>query len=396
MVRYSFTIATVLLSVLLATNLAAQETITFLIPLPLTGPYAKFAEIERKSYEIAREEINREGGIRGKHILLEFEDSQGIPELSRVIAEKLINERKQPLVFGEYSSSSSKAIAAVSEKNRIPYLVVTGAADSITRQNYRYVFRMSPANGYYPSGMISFLQDVVKPKTISVLYESSDFGSSGAEVIVKHATRMGMKVLVKEKYEKGIVDFTPVLSKIKRESPDVMYMISYVEDGALLMRQIKENKIDAKLFAGGAAGFAIPEFITLAREASEYVFTAALWSPRVAYPGAKAFAERYRSLYGDYPSYHGAEAYSALFVIKDVLTRATAWTPEEIRNALKTTDLMTAFGSIKFEDKEGYTNQNFMDTLVMQVIGGQHETVWPESYATKKYIYPIPRWRDRR
>jgi branched-chain amino acid transport system substrate-binding protein len=116
----------------------------------------------------------------------------------------------------------------------------------------------------------------------------------------------------------------------------------------------------------------------------------------VAYPGAKEFAEKYRKRHGDYPSYHGAEAYSALYVIKDVLTRANSWTPEAIRDSLKATDLMTAFGPIKFEDKEGYTHQNFMDTLVMQVINGRHETIWPANYASKAYVYPIPAWGDRK
>jgi branched-chain amino acid transport system substrate-binding protein len=36
-----------------------------------------------------------------------------------------------------------------------------------------------------------------------------------------------------------------------------------------------------------------------------------------------------------------------------------------------------------------------MDTLVEQVINGQYEIVWPEKFASKRYIYPIPRWRDR-
>lgn len=124
--------------------------------------------------------------------------------------------------------------------------------------------------------------------------------------------------------------------------------------------------------------------------------TATLWSPQVNYPGAKEFAEKYKKRYGDYPSYHGAEAYSALYIIKDVLERAKNWTPEEIRKAMKATNMITAFGPIKFEDKAGYQNQNFMDTLVLQVIKGEHETIWPEKYASKRYIYPIPRWRDRR
>ena len=380
----------------LQAQVSAQEPIKLGIPLPLTGTNAKFGEIEKRSYEIAMEEINASGGIKGKKVALEFEDSQGKPEVARSIVERLIDVKKQPVVFGEYSSSCSKAIAAVANERKVPYLVVTGATDDITQQNYKYVFRLNPTNAYYAGGLMSFMNQIVKPASIAILYESSDFGTSGAEDMVKQAGKNNIKVLLKEQYEKGAVDFRPILSKVKAARPDVIYMVSYVMDAALLMRQIKELRIDAKLYAGGAAGFAIPEFIQSAKEASELVMTATLWSPQIAYPRAKEFAEKYKKRYGDYPSYHGAEAYSALYVIKDALTRAKEWKPEAIRASMKATDMMTAFGPVKFVDKEGYTNQNFMDTLVMQVIKGKHETIWPEKYASTKYVYPIPRWRDRK
>ena len=372
------------------------DTLELGIPLPLTGSQAKFGEMEMRSYQIAMEEINAKGGIKGKTVVLNFEDAQGKPEISRAIAEKLIDVKKQPIIFGDYSSSCSKAIAAVANERKIPYLVVTGADDSITQQNYEYVFRMNPSNDYYAAGLGSFLSKVVKPTSIAILYESSDFGTSGADEMEKYGEKIGMKVVVKEKYEKGAVDFKPILTKVKAQKPDVIYMVSYVMDASLLMKQIKELRIDAKLFAGGAAGFAIPEFINNAKDAADYVVTATLWSTQVKYPGAKEFAEKYKSKFGDYPSYHGAEAYSALYIIKDVVERAISMDPAELRAAMKATKMMTAFGPIQFEDKEGYQNQNFMETLVLQVINGKHETIWPESSASAKYLFPIPAWRDRK
>ena len=396
MKRLSFLFTLIFIVGLFCVNVFAQDVLKLGIPLPLTGTNAKFGEIEKKSYEIAMEEINAKGGIKGKKVVLEFEDSQGKPEVARSIVERLIDVRKQPVIFGEYSSSCSKAISAVAEERKTPYLVVTGATDDITQQNYKYIFRLNPTNAYYAKGLMSFLNTVVKPKTIAILYESSDFGTSGAEDMVNQAKKAGMQVLVKEQYEKGAVDFRPILSKVKSVKPDVIYMVSYVMDAALLMRQIKELRIDAKLYAGGAAGFAIPEFIQNAKEASELVMTATLWSPQIAYPGARQFAEAYKKLHNEYPSYHGAEAYSALYVIKDVLGRAKSWKADDIRAAFRATNMMTAFGPVKFEDKDGYTNQNFMDTLVMQVIKGKHETIWPLKYASAQYVYPIPKWRERK
>ncbi|RJR17955.1 MAG: ABC transporter substrate-binding protein [Nitrospiraceae bacterium] len=396
MKRLSLVMSLLFLVTLLTAPLSAADNLEISIPLPLTGSQAKFGEMEKKSYIIAADEINAAGGIKGKKIVLEFEDSQGKPEISRAIAEKLIDVKKQPVIIGDYSSSCSKAIAAVAEERKTPYLVVTGAADDITQQNYKYVFRLNPSSAYYSSGLMSFMSEVVKPKSIAILYESSDFGTSGAKDMENQAAKTGMKVLVNEKYEKGAVDFKPVLSKLKATRPDVIYMVSYVMDAALLMKQIKELRIDAKLFAGGAAGFAIPEFIDNAKDAADYVVTSTLWSSQSSYPGAKEYAEKYKKMNGDYPSYHGAEAYSALFILKDTLERAKSWSSEDIRTAMKATDMMTAFGPIKFEDKDGYQNQNFMDTLVLQVIKGEHQTIWPKKYASAKYIYPIPTWRERR
>lgn len=375
---------------------AAADPINLAIPLPLTGGQAKFGEMMKRSYEMAAEEINAKGGIKGRQLALSFEDSQAKADSARAIVEKLIDVKKQPLIVGEYTSACAKAVAAVANERKTPYLIVASADDAITQQNYKYVFRQNVPNAYYAGGLISFFKDVVKPQTIAILYESSDFGTSGANDMEKHAQKVGMKVLVKEKYEKGAVDFKPILSKVKQAAPDVIFMVSYVMDASLLMKQIKELRIDAKLFAGGAAGFDIPEFIDNAKDAAEFVVTATLWTPQAKYKGAKEYAEKFKAKHGDYPSYHGASAYSALYVVQDVLTRAKNMSQEEITTAMKKTNLQTAYGIIKFEDKDGYQNQNFMETFVRQVQKGEHETVWPATWANKKYIFPIPRWRDRK
>lgn len=394
MKRVAAVLSVLALGLVLPLSAAAAE-FKLVIPLPLTGKQAKFGEIMKKSYEIAAEEINAAGGIKGATLALGFEDSTGKPETARAIVEKLI-EGGQPVIVGEYTSSCAKAVAAVAEERKTPYLVVASADDAITQQNYRYVFRQNPVNAHYADAFISFLQEVVKPKTIAVLYESTAFGTSGAEALAKDAERLGIKVVLNEKYEAGAPDFKPILSKVKSVRPDVLYMVSYVMDASLLMKQIKELRIDAALFAGGAAGFAIPEFIENAKDAAEYVVSATLWTPQLKYQGAQAFAEKYKGKHGDYPSYHGASAYSALFVLKAALEGAKDWKSEGIRDGMAKVDMETAFGPVRFENKEGYQNQNFPDTLAIQVQKGAFETIWPAKIATKPHIFPVPTWRERR
>ena len=69
-------------------------------------------------------------------------------------------------------------------------VVVASAADDITQQNYKYVFRVNPSSAYYASGLMSYLGQVVKPQTMAILYESSDFGTSGADEMAKAPKEM--------------------------------------------------------------------------------------------------------------------------------------------------------------------------------------------------------------
>ncbi len=79
---------------------------------------------------------------------------------------------------------------------------------------------------------------------------------------------------------------------MKAAQPDVVYTVSYANEAQFVMKQIKELRVEAKLYAGGAAGFAIPEFIDGAKDAAEYVVSATLWTPQLKYPGTKEFAEK--------------------------------------------------------------------------------------------------------
>jgi branched-chain amino acid transport system substrate-binding protein len=393
--KRSLAVLSLLAFVLAAPLLAAAADFKLVIPLPLTGKTANFGEIMKKSYEIAAEEINAAGGIKGSKLVLGFEDSTGKPEIARSIVEKLI-ESKQPVIVGEYTSACAKAVAAVAEERKTPYLVVASADDAITKANYKYVFRQNQVNAHYADALVSFLAEVAKPKTIAILYESTAFGTSGADAMESDAKKNGIQVVLKEKYEAGAPDFKPILSKVKSLSPDVVYMVSYVMDASLLMKQIKELRLDAKLFAGGAAGFAIPEFIVNAKDAAEYVVSATLWTPDVKYKGAKEFADKYKAKHGDYPSYHGASAYAALYVLKAAMSAAKDWSADGIRDGFKGVSLETAFGPVKFEDKEGYQNQNFVETLAIQIQKGKFETIWPKTHASQPYVFPVPAWRDRK
>ena len=375
---------------------AFAENLKVGVLLPLTGKLAKFGEIENKSFKMAAKEINAAGGVNGKKVELIIEDTTGKPDVGRSAIEKLISQDKVPVIGGGYSSSVTWASVAVAQQRKVPFLVNTGSADKITEQGWNYIFRLNPPVSEYPKGFASFLEAVATDvKTVVILHENSLFGQSGSKKFVKQCEEIGLKVLMKEGYEAGAIDFKPLLVKVKAKKPDLVYMISYIMDAALLIRQSEELRIEPKLFVGGAAGFTLPEFQKNVGKGSNFIYSATLWTPSVPYPGAKEYYDNFVKKYNTPTEYHGAEAYAGMYVIADALKRAKSMTPGAVRDALAKTDMMTAFGPVKFVSYGKKTNQNSLPTFLVQWLNGKLETVWPKDVATAKYVYPAPKWNER-
>ncbi len=359
------------------------------IVLPLTGAEAKFGEIEKRSFDMALEEINAKGGIKGEPLELLVEDDTGRPDVGRSVVEKLITKDKVVMVGGGYSSSVTYAVAGVCQQNKIPFLVNTGAADNITSSGWDYIFRLNPPASEYAGAIESMLTEVIKPKTVAILHENTLFGTSAAKSFDETCKKLGYKVLLKEGYEAGGIDFKPILVKVRQLNPDILYMVSYIMDASLLMKQAKELKLTPKMFIGGAAGFTLPEFAKNAEIASDKVVSATLWHQVLRYPDAMPYFNKYVKKYKQDTEYHGAEAYAAAYVIADVLKRAKSYSRADIKEALAATDMMTAFGPVKFISYGKMKNQNKLSAYVVQWIDGKLELVWPANLATKKLVYPI-------
>jgi len=394
-IAYSLVVAVVAMAMFVVPSSAAEAPIKVGVVLPLTGEQAKFGEIEKNSFLMALEVINKAGGVNGRPIELIIEDDTGKPDVGRSAVEKLIAKDNVVALTGGYSSSVTYAICAAAQQRKVPFLVTTGSADKITEQGWDHVFRINPPVSEYPKALGSFLEEVVKPKTVAILHENTLFGQSGSKEFADQCQKAGIKVLMKEGYESGAVDFKPLLIKVKAAKPDFVYMISYVMDAALLMRQSKELDLNPRLFVGGGAGFTLPEFAKNAGAASEYVFSADLWTSRVPYPGALEYYDNYAKRFGHATEYHGAEAYSSMFVVTDALKRAKELKPASVREAFVTTDMMTVFGPVKFISYGKKTQQNSLPTYLVQWQKGILETVWPTNVATKPYVFPVPEWTKR-
>lgn len=373
----------------------SQDAIPIGIILPITGDKAKFGEIEKKSFELAMQEINLSGGVNGRQLHFIFEDDTGRAEVAAALAEKLIAKDKVVMLGGGYGGPETAAIAAVAEAEQIPFLVNTSIDDKITEKGWEYVFRLNtPATDYW-TGVGSFLGQVAKPKTAAVIYENSSLGISGARRLDETCKSLGVKLLLAEVYDPKETDHRPMWLKVKDAGPDLVYMISHVKDASILMRQAAEVDIAPHLFLGGTPAFTHRYFKENSGKGSAMVFTMILWHPALPYPGVQEYFHKFFDRFGVEPEYHGAQAYAAAQVMVDALKRSRFFQPEEIRLTLTTANLMTVLGPVQFTSYKKMSRQNKLPAYVGQWIDGTLKLVWPPAVAEQTPVFPID-WKKAR
>ena len=134
---------------------------------------------------------------------------------------------------------------------------------------------------------------------MTIVYENSPYGTGLATRMMWFCRENDIDILGIEPYHKerakkekiGSTYFQRILEPVKKDPPDVIYMVSYLKDAALLVQKIRELKINS-LLCGGAGGFTSQKFVKKTGSLADNVLTATLWTHQLRYPGTKEYYNR--------------------------------------------------------------------------------------------------------
>ena len=352
----------------------------------ITGPEAPIGENLSNGVTLAIEDLKK----MGIEVDLVKEDDTGKPDKSLAAFEKLATRDNVSGIVGPYTSATANADAKMAERYKIPLIVPAASKEEITQQGFKWTYRVSGTTGDYAGVLLDLATTLGKPKTIAILNENTDFGVSAAKSAKTIAEQKGIKVVFEEAYSKGAPDYRSTLAKMKATNPDLVFMVSYVADAILLMRQSREIGLTPMAFLGAGAGFSVVQFAK-EKEISQGVFSSTQWTEDAPWEGSKAWFKRYVKQFGKPPTYHAACAYESMMIMGQAAA-AAGGDREKTREMLHSGKWNGILGEVRFQDYEGYQNQRKAVMLVEQVQNGQHETVWPLQDAAKKPIWPFPGW----
>lgn len=364
----------------------------------LSGNFATFGQRYQAGMEVALEEINAAGGVRGETLSMIVQDDRSEAN-SALAAVEALNRSNVPLIMGSYASGITGPMAQLMTRQQIPLIVLGSADDSITKPGSPWVFRAKHNSTIVASTYFDYFDHLRETSdeelsTVAMLYGNGAWPESLAKEGRRFAEERGFEVVGSQSYDQGTSDFRPILNRFRSSSPDLLYIVAYAEDGVAIARQMREVNLNAKAVAIDT-GAALPSFINQVGDLAEYVATVVSWSKDVQYDGVDDLYERLKEKTGEEPTFYEAEGYLAMRVAADAIERAASLDRSDIRDALANTNLDTPVTHVAFEDFDGFQGQNPIRSLVLQIQDGQHVTVFPDDLAAEEIRFPTPAWQNR-
>jgi len=362
----------------------AQEVIKFGAPLPLTGALAPEALKQQQGYDLWAEQANKAGGIKVGNKKMKVEivyiDYQSNTPRAVQAAEKLITQDKVDFLFSPFGSGAAKAASTVSEKYGVPTIAATASSAQVYDQGYKFLFGTFTPNDTLTTPLVDIVrQKAPGVKRVAILARNDLFPLALAQEMEKSAKQKGLEIVFFEKYAINTMDHSTALSLIKAQAPHWIFATGYINDLALIKKQMGDQKIEAPVVTM-IAGPAYQEFIDALGKSAENISSAAWWDKAARYKGQDIFGstENYNKLfrekYKSDPDYAHASASVSGALFQMAIEKASTLDRNKVRDELARMNVLTFWGPVKF----GPTGQiTSLEPPVFQIQNGKAMVVHP-------------------
>ena len=305
------------LGLCLATGARASEPITFGVSGPLTGPNANYGAQWKKGFDLALDEINGAGGVHGRPLEYVFEDSQADPRQTVAIAQKFVSDPKIVVELGDFSSTASMAASSIYQRAGLVQFGFTNSHPNFTKGG-DYIWSSSVSQADEQPRLAKYAADLGFKK-LAVLYLNTDWGRTSQKLFSDAASANGAEIVASEGYQPDEKDFRSTLVRVREATPDAIVLISYYPDGALIARQIRSVGLTSQIVASGS--IYSPQFLELAGDAANGVFTETNFFPEEPRPEVQNFVTKFRARYREDPDTFNTVAYDTIVLLAAVIDK---------------------------------------------------------------------------
>lgn len=290
---------------------AMSGTALYGVSGPFSGDDAEYGVIWKQAMAMALDEINGSGGVKGHKVVLDYEDTQSDPKQSVPVAQKFVNNQSMLAELGDFSSPASMAASPIYERAKMVQFGFTNSHPDFTKGGefmFSIVLTQKQDAAFLAETAFKGLG-----KKQAVLYQNTAWGKATQQIYVDKIKELGGEIVDTDSYLVKENDFKPILNKVRDAKPDVLALISYYNDGALIVQQARDLGIEAKVVANGACYS--PQFLKLGGDATNGVVMTTVFFPGNPRPEVQKFVKDYTSRFKQTPDQFAALAYDAVKII---------------------------------------------------------------------------------
>lgn len=341
-------ITTLLVSLTMTVTVFAgmPGTVKIGLSAPITGNLAEYGENFKYSALMAADKINASGGIRGRKLIVEVQDSKGDPKEAALIAQKFVQDQAIVATIGEFSSTSSLAAAPIFERNGLVQLSPTASHPDFAKSG-KYMFGIigtQDAEGPFNARYIA--KKYLKLKSVAAIYVNNDWGLVTKDRFIAAAKKEGIRVTSQQPFFETEKDFNAVLTKARAGNPDGIFIAAMYNEAALICRQIKKLGWNVKLMAPSSV-FS-EKMLEIGGDAVEGLATNTFFALNDPDPKVQAFITEFKKRVGRFPNLHAASAYDSTLILASAIRKA-GFNRKAIRDQLaKTKNFPGITGKITF------------------------------------------------
>lgn len=274
------------------------------------GPWTeRYGAMNRRGIELALEQINADGGVRGRKLEIVMRDDEGSGEKAARIAGEFVKDASILGVIGHVNSGAMVAAAKVYD-GHLPAVATTATSPDLTGIS-PWVFRVISSDSTNGLDLARFSSSIGHRRAV-ILYENNPYGRGLTRSFERNFA--GEVLSADPISESGTQDFEPFVAYFKRVNPDVVFVAGTEQSGLALLREVRRQGFVSDFMGGdGWAGVVLDTAI------AEGSYVGSPFSAVDPRPEAQQFVAAFRAKYGLTPDGNAALGYDATMLMAKAL-----------------------------------------------------------------------------
>ena len=224
----------------------------------LSGPASELGQGMRLGLLAAFEEINREGGVHGRRLVLESLDDAYEPEAAIANTRQLIDQRGVFALVGAVGTPTSRAAQPIATEAGVPYIApFTGAEFLRDAQRRSNVVNMRASYYQETEEILTRLTTDLGVQRVGILYQNDSYGRAGLTGVRRAVARYNLPLVVEADYPRNTEAVKVALLDLRRPRPEAIVIIGAYKPAAALIRWARRLDFNPYFitisFVGGAA-----------------------------------------------------------------------------------------------------------------------------------------------